>query len=66
MSKQLAHLSFIRDKEWIHYKWIPILEGEFRAAWSEFIAAVDYPFKREFVAQIAHCQAQPGFEQISL
>src|SRR6185369_1397079 len=25
MDKQLAHVSFIRDKEWIHYKWVPIL-----------------------------------------
>ena len=43
MNKQLAHLSFIRDKEWIHYKWVPILEKEFRTAWGEFLLAVDNP-----------------------
>jgi hypothetical protein len=66
MNKQLAHLSFIRDKEWVHYKWVPILEDEFRTTWSQFIAAVDYPFKAEFAAQIAHCQAKQGFERIRL
>jgi hypothetical protein len=66
MDKQLAHISFVRDKEWIHYKWVPILESEFRTAWAMFLDAVDPKFKPEFDAQIAHCQAKPGFAGIKL
>ena len=66
MNRQLAHLSFIRDKEWIHYKWVPVLEGEFRAAWAEFLNAVDQQYRGEFAAQIAHCQRKQGFAGIKL
>jgi hypothetical protein len=38
MDKQLAHITFEREKEWDNLKWVPTLESEMRAAWAEFLA----------------------------
>jgi len=64
--KQLAHLSYIRDKAWVHYNWVPKLEKEFRIAWQEFRSAVDPEHKRRFAAEIAKCRRKQGFEGIKL
>ena len=56
MNKQLAHLSYERDKSWVHYKWIPKLEAEFRTAWQEFRKAVHPNYRRRFAYQIAKCR----------
>lgn len=40
MNKQLAHLSYDREKEWDHTKWVRRLRQEFKAAWTEFVSAV--------------------------
>jgi len=67
MDKQLAHITFERDKEWNHLKWVPRLEAEMRAAWGAFLAAVTDPTNRvEFTAQIAHCQGKQGFSNVNL
>lgn len=66
MDKQLAHITFERDKEWNHTKWVPRLENEMRRAWAEFLKAVPDPHKAEFEAQIAHCHAKPGFGTLRL
>jgi hypothetical protein len=57
MDKQLAHITFEREKEWNHLKWVTKLESEMRTAWAEFLAVVDPQHKPEFRAQLAHCQA---------
>ena len=66
MDKQLAHITFKREKEWDHTKWVPTLEREMRAAWADFRKAVVDPHKREFAAQIAYCQAEAGFAALTL
>jgi hypothetical protein len=64
MDKQLAHITFERDKEWNHLKWVPTLESEMRTAWGEFLAVVDPQHKREFTEQLAYCQGKPGFSAL--
>jgi len=66
MDKQLAHITFDREKEWDHTKWVPMLENEMRAAWAEFLKAVVDPHKAEFATQIARCRAKPGFGALTL
>ena len=36
MDKQLAHISFKREKEWNHITWVPTLESEMRTARREW------------------------------
>lgn len=66
MNRQLAHLSYDRDKTWIHYNWVPKLEREFRKAWDEFRKAVDPRHEARFVNEIEKCRGKQGFEAISL
>jgi hypothetical protein len=67
MDKQLAHITFEREKEWNHLRWVPTLEAEMRTAWADFLDAIfDPQHKAEFTAQIAHCQAKPGFSALTL
>lgn len=66
MNKQLAHLSYVRDKAWVHYKWVPNLEKEFRVAWGKFRRAIDPRYKRRFAVEIAACRRKPGFAGIEL
>lgn len=66
MDKQLAHITFERQKVWDHGQWVPILENEMRTAWSKFLAEVKAPHKAEFAAQINHCRAKPGFAMLAL
>jgi hypothetical protein len=67
MDKQLAHVTFERDKEWNHTLWVPTLVSEVRAAWSAFLSAVVDPgHKTEFEAQITICRAKPGFSIVRL
>lgn len=66
MDKQLAHITFEREKEWNHLKWVPTLVSEMRTAWTKFLDGVDATHKPEFTAQIAHCQGRMGFEKIRL
>jgi hypothetical protein len=66
MNKQLAHLSYVRDKRWVHYEWVPKLKNEFRTAWQNFLDAIDPNYKGRFVSEIAKCQSKPGFADIKL
>jgi hypothetical protein len=66
IDKQLAHITFERDKEWNHEKWAPPLELEMRTAWADFLAVVEAQHKPEFAAQLAHCQGKPGFRALRL
>ena len=67
MNKQLAHITFERDKVWNHTLWVPKLETEMRAAWTTFLTAViDPTHKAEFESQLATCQAKPGFSNVRL
>jgi hypothetical protein len=66
MNKQLAHLSYIRDKSWVHYDWVPQLEAEFRIAWREFRRAIDPKHKKRFAREIAKCRRKQGFAGIQL
>jgi hypothetical protein len=66
MDKQLAHITFEREKEWNHLKWVPTLEREMREAWTKFIDALDAQTKADFVAEIAMCQKKPGFSGVKL
>ena len=66
MDKQLAHITFEREKEWNHLKWVPTLEKEMREAWAKFIDALDPQTRDDFVAEIVVCQAKPGFSSIRL
>lgn len=67
MDKQLAHITFERDKEWNHTVWVPKLESEMRAAWAAFLKAVADPaYKAEFHSQLAICQSKPGFGSVQL
>jgi hypothetical protein len=67
MNKQLAHITYDRDKEWVHWKWVPQLENELRTAWSKFLGAiVDASFRQEFDAQLMECQSKPGFKSLPL
>jgi hypothetical protein len=61
MDKQLAHLSYFRDKEWVHYDWVPKLEKEFRTAWQEFLRAVDPRYSEGFAIEIAECRRKQSF-----
>jgi hypothetical protein len=66
MNRQIAHLSYDREKEWVHYNWVPKLEREFRIAWQEFLCAVDPKYKSSFATEIAKCQRKEGFAEIRL
>ena len=52
MNRQLAHLSFDRDEEWVHFNWVPKLESEFRAAWTAFMQALAPEYRPVFEGQI--------------
>jgi hypothetical protein len=66
MDKQLAHITFEREKEWNHLNWVPTLESEMRTAWAKFLTVVNPQHKAEFTAQLAHCQRKPGFSALKL
>jgi len=66
MDKQLAHITFEREKEWNHLKWVPPLGSEMRTAWAAFLAVVDPLHRAEFTAQLAHCQGKSGFSVLRL
>lgn len=67
MNKQLAHIAYSRDKEWVHFKWVPQLEEEFRKAWRNFRnAIIDPDYKKEFDQQVISCQAKAGFDTVIL
>jgi len=66
MDKQLAHLSYVRNKSWDHRLWVPKLEREFRMAWRKFRAALHPKYKRAFSVEIAKCRRKPGFSGIKL
>jgi hypothetical protein len=66
MDKQLAHLSYERDKAWVHHQWVPILEKEFRQAWTKFRRLVSVKYKKAFTAEIAKCRKKHGFRAIKL
>jgi hypothetical protein len=67
MDKQLAHVTFEREKEWNHLNWVPALESEMRTAWAAFLKAViDPAHTTEFASQVAICQAKPGFKSVTL
>lgn len=66
MNKQLAHLSYSRDKAWVHYNWVQKLEKEFRIAWQEFRRALDPKYKRRFATEITKCRRKQGFGGITL
>ncbi len=66
MDKQLAHITFEREKEWNHLKWVPTLEAEMRTAWAKFLAAVDKQHKPQFTAQLAHFRGKSGFSALRL
>lgn len=61
MNKQLAHLSHIRDKVWVHHNWVPKLEKEFRIVWQKFRRTLDAKYKRRFANEIAKCRRKQGF-----
>lgn len=66
MNRQLAHLSYEREKPWDHRQWVPVLEAEFRDAWQLFRQATDPQYKTEFASQIEACRRKPGFADIKL
>jgi hypothetical protein len=66
MDKQLAHVSYVRDKSWVHDVWVPRLEEEFREAWRKFRLAVDPRHETCFSAEMAKCSRRPGFAAIKL
>lgn len=66
MDKQLAHLSYERDKAWVHYKWVPTLEKEFRTTWAKFRRAVAPKYRKAFAIQIERCRKKDGFRGIRL
>lgn len=66
MDKQLAHITFKRDKEWDHRKWVPVLEVEMRTAWAEFLNAADTPYKGDFMSRLSECRSKPGFDKLRL
>ena len=66
MDKQLAHLSYERDKAWMHYKWVPTLENDFRETWTKFRRAVAPQYRAAFAAEIAKCRTKDGFRAIKL
>jgi hypothetical protein len=61
MNRQLAHLSYDRNKCWDHRDWIPQLEREFREAWQLFMTDVEPQHKSEFENQIDICRSQVGY-----
>ena len=67
MNKQLAHLSYSREKGWDHRLWVPRIEAEFRKAWWCFRdAVVSQEYGEEFDKQLRSCQTKVGFENIPL
>ena len=66
MDRQLAHISFIRDKSWDHRQWISRLEAEFRNTWAAFLAALEVKYQQPFAAEIDRCRNKPGFAGITL
>ena len=66
MDKQLAHITFERDEEWVHWRWVPPLEEEMKLAWAQFLRSVDPQYKSEFAAQLSKCLARPGFTSLKL
>ena len=66
MDKQLAHITFEREKEWNHLKWVPTLESEMRTSWAKFLPVVNPQHKPKFAAQLAHCQGKPDFSALKL
>lgn len=67
MDKQLAHITFEREKEWHHLEWVPTLESEMRTAWTAFLnAVIDPAHKSKFASQLAICQGKPGFSSVRL
>jgi hypothetical protein len=53
MNKQLAHISYKRDKQWDHTIWIPRLLPEFKTAWAKFFESiVDQDYREEFSKQL--------------
>ncbi|MBK5291497.1 MAG: hypothetical protein JJE04_07475 [Acidobacteriia bacterium] len=66
MNKQLAHVSFIRNKSWDHRKWVPRLEAEFRETWGKFLAALDTNYQQPFADEINRCRNKEGFPGITL
>lgn len=66
MDKQLAHITFEREKEWNHLSSVPRLETEMRTAWAKFLTAVDPQHRCEFTAQLSRCQRKPGFRAFRL
>ena len=51
MNKQLAHLSYNRDKEWDHTIWVPQLIPEFKHAWGAFLDSILDPEYRAAFAE---------------
>ena len=66
MNRQLVHLSYVREKSWVHYDWVPKLEKEFREAWRKFRRAIHPKHKRRFSAEMTKCRRKPGFAAIKL
>ncbi len=66
MDKQLAHISYIRNKSWDHRPWVPKLKKEFRTVWRKFRAALHPKYKKAFTAEIARCRRKAGFTGIKL
>ncbi len=66
MNRQLAHLSYDRDKEWVHDEWVPALEREFRVAWLAFLDAVDVKYKAAFDAEMRQCRQKEGLGEVAL
>ena len=64
MDRQLAHLSYEREKSWDHRQWVPPLEAEFRQAWQAFLDSIDPQYKIEFANQIEVCSRKPGFSPV--
>lgn len=64
MNKQQAHLTYERDKAWIHYDTnigIPKLEQELRQAWRLFFKDIEPRHKPEFNRQIDAYRNNPSF-----
>jgi hypothetical protein len=66
MDKQLAHLSYVRNKSWDHRLWVTKLENEFRTVWRKFRRELDPRYKGIFTKELAKCRRKPGFATIKL
>ena len=65
MDKQLAHITYSRDKVWEHMIWVPKLMVEFRDAWLDFRECiVNDEYRSEFDKQMAERKARREFEDI--